>query len=225
VLTTGKVWQGFVTSTFQLPQARVEVLANGVPGPATLDNTLKETPPRILFLGALHPDKGIPELIEALTSARIRDLAWSATLAGGGDVALTRSRIEAAGLADRISVPGWRPPDGVHRLLEVSSILALPSHVENLPLSLLEGMAYGLCPVTTPVGAIGDVIENGRNGLLVPPGRASTLAAALHHILSDDGLRRTLAANARTTYLERFTLDTMRKGLDAIYARLLDGER
>lgn len=221
VVTTGEVWRAFVVETLKLPADRVAVLANGVPGPSRLDLALREAPPRLLFLGLLHPDKGVPELIEALASHKMRGLQWTATLAGGGDVAGCRADIAARGLADRVSVPGWLGAADVKNLLERSSILVLPSHVENQPLSLLEGMAYGLCPIATPVGAIGEVIENGVNGLLVPPGHASTLEAALCHVIADPRLRASLGANARRTFEARFDLDRMQRGLEKLYARAM----
>lgn len=64
-------------------------------------------------------------------------------------------------------------------------------------MAILEGMAYGLAVVATPVGAIGDVIRDGETGLLVPPGDATALAAALRRVITDPGLRGRLGREAR----------------------------
>lgn len=225
VITTGTAWRRYVMETFSLREDHVVALANGVPGPDEVDWGRKEMPPRILFLGLLHADKGVPELIEALSSPKLRNMAWSATLAGGGDVETYRAHIAKRGLSDRVTLPGWIGASDVRDLLERSSVLVLPSHVENMPLSLLEGMAYGLCCVSTPVGSIGEVIENGVNGLLVPPGRTSTLEAALRHVMEDGALRAQLASNARASYEARFTLARMQQGLEGIYDMALSERR
>src|SRR5690606_20382816 len=112
-------------------------------------------------------------------------LQWTATIAGDGEVDTYRRRAEALGLGSRVTFPGWVDGEQVAALLKESNILVLPSRVENLPLSLLEGMGYALCPVVTPVGAVEDVIRNGENGLLVPVGDAGALAAALARVCAD----------------------------------------
>ena len=84
------------------------------------------------------------------------------------------------GLVSRVAVPGWVGSDGVERLIANSSILVLPSFVENLPMSVIEGMAAGLAVVATPVGAVEEIIEHEKTGLLIPPGDVRRVGGRTH---------------------------------------------
>jgi glycosyltransferase involved in cell wall biosynthesis len=114
-----------------------------------------------------------------------------------------------------VDLPGWVGPEEARRLLLEGDILVLPSFEENLPMSVVEGMAYGLSVVTTPVGAIEDIIEHGKTGLLVPPGDSAALAAALERLLAEPALRAQLGQAAQAFQREHLEIGKY-------YARLLD---
>ena len=162
---------------------------------------------QITFLGHVLPEKGVPQLIEALGKVSARG-DWSATIAGNGELDQTRSHAQRLGIADRVDMPGWLGPQEIAALLRSTDILVLPSFVENLPMVVIEGFAYGLAVVATPVGAVPEVIAHERNGLLVPVGDVGALAGALHRLLDDGELRRTLGEAARRDYAERFEIST-----------------
>jgi len=150
---------------------------------------------RILFLGKLGPMKGVAELVAALDLLR-SEPAWSATIAGDGAVAETRSTVHQLGLSARVAVPGWLREAEVARALESADVLVLPSHVESSPLAVIEAFAHGLAVVATPVGAVPELVDDGHTGVLVPPGDARALADALRRLIADPALRRRLGANA-----------------------------
>jgi glycosyltransferase involved in cell wall biosynthesis len=180
-------------------------------------------PPSILFLGLLHRDKGIDVLLEALSDPSVRACEWRAVLAGNGDIETYAGKVAFQGLSERIELPGWCAQDTVHLLLQRGSILVLPSFVENLPLALLEGMAYGLCPVVTPVGTIPDIVQNEKNGLLVPVGDADALARALTRVLTDASLRASLGKNARATFENNYDIKGYTQKLGDIYRAAISG--
>jgi len=205
-LVLGSAWSAYVRS--RIPQGRIEILPNATWAPAHgRDHSRHGEPPQILFLGRIGARKGVPELIKALGLLN-RSLAWRATIVGDGDVEAARAQAVAEGISDRASVAGWAGPDEVNRLLAGSDILVLPSHDENLPLSVIEGMAYGLAVVTTPVGAVPDIIIDGDTGLLTPPGDPTSLAAALTRVVGDADLRARLGAAARDFHADRLNVDT-----------------
>ena len=156
---------------------------------------------RILFLGKLGPMKGVGELVEALGLLGFEP-TWTATIAGDGAVAETRSMVDRLGLSARISVPGWLGEADVTRALEDADILVLPSHVESSPMAVIEAFAHALAVVTTPVGAIPYLVKDGRTGLLVPAGNAAGLADALRKLIADPALRRRLGTNARAFHAQ-----------------------
>jgi len=97
----------------------------------------------------------------------------------------------------------------------------MSSRFEGLPIALLEAMAMELPAVATAVGGVGDAIDDGDNGLLVPAGDVGALAAALRRLVQDPALRERLGRAARRTIEAQFTLSRRVAAEEAIYDRVL----
>ena len=122
------------------------------------------------------------------------------------------------GITERVVFTGSR--DDVFALLPAFDVFALSSRFEGLPIALLEAMASGVAPVATCVGGIPEVITDGRDGLLVAPGDAAALAAALAKLLGDDDLRAGIGAEAQVRAGD-FDLVTAVRRTEDIYRRVL----
>lgn len=195
VIVLGTPWQAFIAEKVPEARGRIVIIPNAVEEPREA-HIGGGASIHILFLGRIDERKGVPELVRAL--ARMKGLPdWRATLAGDGAVDALRSEIAALGLADKVTVPGWLGSADTARLLATGDILTLPSHAENLPMSIIEAMASGLAVVATPVGAVEDIVKHGQTGLLVPPGDDSALADALLRLVQDAELRQRLGAAAQ----------------------------
>lgn len=223
VIILGTIWRDFVRDEIGVPEARIDIVPNAVPGPSDdeLSRIVRADPPLIVFLGLVSESKGTNVLLTALTSEKLRNLEWHAVLAGNGEVERFRKMADNLGLSTRVELPGWCGPDEVNTYLRQGSILVLPSLAENLPLSMLEGMAWNLCPVVTPVGAVEEVIVSGKNGLLVPVSDAGALADALHTLLSDPERRKHLAEEARRTFKAAYDINDYPQRLATVYDRAL----
>ncbi len=204
IVVLGQKWRDFVCAQAPAVADRIVILPNATPrGPDR--KTRAPGPMRIVFLGRLGARKGVPELVEAFV--RLRDRPdWTAVIAGDGDVEATRRRLAEAGLSGRVTAPGWVRPREVERLLSQADILALPSREENLPMSVIEGMAYGCAIVATPAGSTADILATERSGLLVPPGDVEALTRALERLLDDPPLRLRLGAAAQAFHRERLDI-------------------
>ena len=145
-------------------------------------------------------------MIEALRQLSKRS-DWHATIAGNGDVAGSRAQAQRLGIADRVDIPGWLDATGVDNVLRRTDILVLASFAENLPMAILEGFAYGLAVIATPVGAIPEVIEHERNGLIVPTGDVDALAAAIQRLIDDPTLRQRLGAAAQRDHADHYDIN------------------
>ncbi|MFV1498913.1 glycosyltransferase family 4 protein [Mycobacterium kansasii] len=180
---------------FEVSKARL--LYNPVVMPRAAPSPRTRRPLSVASLGRLGANKGSYDLVRAIgllpndIRANLR-----VTLAGDGEVEQVREFVRANALDDTIDVAGWVGPADRDRLLAESVIFVLPSYSEGLPMALLEAMANGVVPVTTPVGAIPEVVTDGVNGVLVKPGNPGQLAAALQNLLVDAELRDRLAAAA-----------------------------
>jgi glycosyltransferase involved in cell wall biosynthesis len=219
VVVLGNYWGHLVAGRLPSVQRKLEILPNA----SALPPALPKADPRsgkivITFLGRLGPEKGTPQLIKALAKLAHRT-DWSATIAGDGEVTFSRSHVRQLGIADRVDIPGWLDPTATAALLRRTGIFVLPSFIENLPMVIIEAFAYGLAVIATPVGAVPEVVDHARNGLLVPAGEVDALAGALTRLLDDEGLRLRLGETARRDHAERYEINSYATRLLSIWRR------
>jgi glycosyltransferase involved in cell wall biosynthesis len=210
------------TTRLGLPEDRVVVLANPVEWPAAVPERDPHTGTvEAVFLGRLIDRKGVFDLVAALAGLHAAHRArLHVTLAGHGDADAVRRVVTANGLDGSVEVRTWIGPEERDELLGAAQILLLPSWWEGLPMSVLEGMAWGLCPVVTPVGGLATLVRDGDNGVVVPVADPPALSAALDKLLSDDEVRVRLGARARDT-VRAFAADVWADRLVTLYRELL----
>jgi glycosyltransferase involved in cell wall biosynthesis len=224
VLVLGRSDAELIETLLGVPRDRIVVMHNAVPKPTTTPAEDSD-PLHILFLGRLSERKGVHDLIAAFAEPALAGLSWRATLAGDGNVEHFRDLARSAGVTARLTFTGWLDRPGTDRLLADAQILVLPSYEEGMAMSVLEGLANGLCVVCTPVGALSEVIENERSGLLCEPSDVPLLAATLARVLTDAVLRRRLRAGARTRHRDAFDIDRYARQLIEIFRQLDPGRR
>ena len=215
VLVVSPRWETWVRATFSNP--RVECVANAVPLPRI--EGLRD-PARVAFLGRLTREKGAYDLVEAVALLRDCNPQVRLELAGDGDAGALARYAHERGMGDRVLVRGWCSPEECARLLARSALFVLPSHAEGLPMSLLEAMAAGCAVVSTRVGGIPDVVQDGVNGLLVAPRQPLHLAEAIARLLSEAGLAAKLGRAARATIARRHSPEAAVRKLGEIYTDL-----
>lgn len=220
VLVLGPTWKSFVIDKIGLPAWKVAVLRNAVPGPQSLDVSAKD-PVSMIFVGRSGKRKGLPEILLALEGLDT-DVRWTMTLAGDAESTSLRERLSAS---DLVEYTGWLDQDALALLLHEASIFVLPSHAEGLPLALLDAMAWGLTPIVTPVGSIGDVIVDGVNGFVVGVGDISGLRHAMRTLIEKPDLRARLGREARRTWELSFDISTYRSKLENEYVNAVDTAR
>ena len=152
---------------------------------------------------------------------------WQLVMAGAesepGFIAWMHSEIGRLGIGSRVQWLGEVVGAAKDSALAASDIFVLPSRAEGLPMAMLECMGAGMAVVATRVGAIPEVITEGREGLLVPPGDAAALAAAMDRLASDADLRQRMAAAARRTCEDHYSVESAARKLMLIYQALPAG--
>lgn len=214
VVVLGSADKATVIEALGVSPGRVVIVPNGVPPPRVEPPARPESGPvNVLFLGDPSRRKGVHDLLAAFARPELDVKAgappWSAIVAGGGgELEGFRADVVALGLEGRVSLPGWLAASEVADRLAQADVLVLPSYGEGMAMAVLEAMSYGLCVVSTPVGALAEVIEDGVNGLLVAPGDVEGLARTLRLCLDDAPLRRRLGAGARETFATGYDVRT-----------------
>jgi glycosyltransferase involved in cell wall biosynthesis len=166
----------------------------------------------LLFVGELSRDKGVPTLLRAYESL------------GGKRPPLLlvgrRMPDTPTHLPDGAQMCAQWPHDHVMAAFRRCLFAVLPSIcLDACPTTVLEAMASGRPVVATTTGGVVDMIMDGENGLLVPPGDESRLAETMARLLNDPDLRVRLAAGARER-AERFTASAVAERLEAVYAQV-----
>lgn len=187
-----------------MPQARCMAIQNAV-APMASRPPVADPPLRFLFLGRLETDKGIDELLTAFARVHSRHPAAQLVLCGEGDRDRVQCRVTELGIVAAVEMPGWVVGEQKAAALRAADVFVLPSYIEGLPVSMLEAMQCGVPVVVTAVGSVPEVIDHGRNGLMVAPGNADALAAAMLRLCEEPGLAQRLAAAGRQTFDARYS--------------------
>jgi len=195
----------YLASALQPYRADLLLLPNGLRASRYTYRERTHPQPRLLWLRAFHQVYN-PSLALRTVAALRGDfpdveLQMVGPDHGDGTLDAIRAEVRAAGLADCVQLVGRVPKDEVPRHLDAADILLNTPRADNAPVSLLEAFAAGLCVVSTDVGGIPLLVEDGHNALLVPSDQAERMAAAVRRILSCAGLGGALSRTARATAL------------------------
>ena len=118
---------------------------------------------------------------------------------------------------------GYKQSDEVFSMVNSSDIFLMPSRYEGTPIALLEAAALGKAIVASNVGGIPEVIEDGKDGLLVPPGDTEALIDKIIYALNNPDKMRSMAEIAKEKVKKDFSIDKMIKALEAYYEKLSEG--
>jgi glycosyltransferase involved in cell wall biosynthesis len=180
-------------------------------------------PLKLAYVGRLVRGKGLFEIVDALATLKRAGHRFTLCIAGEGpDLSELITACERGDLGNRVEFLGSVFGADKCRLLLDSDLFVFPSYTEGLPYSLLEAMAAGCVPITTPVAAIPDVMRDGQHGVFVPVKDADALASTVAALDNDRERMQRMAEAARRRVLERYTVvrlaDDFRKLYDACRA-------
>ncbi len=198
-----------------------------------------EIVPNIIDLARFKPAKGkerghhlivtrnlediydIPNALRAFAAIRRVHADARLTVAGSGPRLASLEKLCAElGVADAVRFTGRLDNEDIVDLYLNADLLLNPSLVDNMPISLLEAMASGVPIVSTNVGGIPHLVEDGKNAILVAPGEPAAMAAAACSVLGDGKLAERLCQAGLET-ATRFAWSQVRGQLFSVYARAL----
>jgi glycosyltransferase involved in cell wall biosynthesis len=174
------------------------------------------------MIANIRQSKGYEFFIQA--AREIADLMPATLFLAIGDVderigCGLRALVDELGLSGSFRFLGFR--SDVAELLSQLDVFVLSSTSEGFPLVVLEAMAAGKPVVVTRCGGPEEVVEDGQDGFLVPPGDPKALASRIMDLLHDPGLRATLGSRGQTKVKQHFSLERMVKNYEALYDQLL----
>ena len=167
-------------------------------------------PVRILSVGRAVPKKGLDTLLDALALLPPGRHWRFAHVGGGPELKALKDRAERLGIAARIDWLGPRDQAAVLDQYRAADLFALPCRVaddgdrDGLPNVVVEAQSQGLAVVSTTVGGVPELVEDGTNGRLVPPDDVPALAAALDGLVADPDGRRALGRAGQARVVRHF---------------------
>jgi glycosyltransferase involved in cell wall biosynthesis len=206
--------------------SRIAVVRNGVPIPQVTSERarlsartkLRLGGDQVVFLaaGRLTRQKNFGALLCALREIRSTDVDWRCIIAGEGELRPElEERIRAFGLADRVELLGLVAD--MQELFAAADVFCMTSLFEGLPLVLLEAMASGLPVAAFGIDGVVDVVSDGTEALIAPPGDIDRLATALAALASDGPRRRQLGECGRRRVAEHFNFEATVDALEGLY--------
>lgn len=176
----------------------------------------------LLCVGRLTPSKGQHLLIDAVARLLGQGRHVRLRLVGAGDDrASLEAQVRSQGLADHVLFEGAVNQDRIRALYAQAHCFCIASFAEGIPVVLMEAMAMAVPCVTTRITGIPELIEDGRDGLLVAPSDAAGLAAAIARLMDDPALYDRLAAAGRQRVVDDYDLARNVDRLAEVFGRRL----
>jgi glycosyltransferase involved in cell wall biosynthesis len=216
-----------------VPYARIHHVPNGVEPPDPSHETvgairrefgLSASTPMIVYAGRLSPEKGLDTLVEAATQvlSRIPDSTFFC-VGEGPEREFLKREVRRRHIESRVVFPGYRRD--IDAFYQDMDIFVLPSRTEGMPLSLLEALARAKPVIATAVGGVPEVIDDGRTGVLIPPGNPDRLARSLLDLLADRERAALLGARGADLVRARYSAKAQTGSFLEIFRRVVDVHR
>ena len=176
-------------------------------------------PPLLLNVGRLASAKGQMLLLDLASDLQAGGVPFQLAIIGDGPLKdRLADGVRARGLSDHVTLTGALSQEEVAAHHRRAAIFVLPSFAEGVPVVAMEAMAAGVPVVATRVAGLSELIEDGRSGRLLPPGRTDLLIAAVRELLEDPAGRRALGEAAREAVAAGFHVDREAAKLARLFA-------
>lgn len=223
LITLSKYWKN-ECGNFIGNNKKVLVIYNPCPTiecDKTSESLIVEKKKHILYAGTVTPRKGYADLIKAFSKIAKKHKDWSIVFAGNGELQKGQDLAVQYGISEQTLFLGWCSGENKDRAFRGASIFCLPSYAEGFPMAVLDAWAYGLPVITTPVGGIPDIADDGNNMLLFQPGDIDKLAECLNIMISDSELRNRMSKESVRLATTMFNLNTINHQIGELYKEIL----
>ena len=178
----------------------------------------------IVFLGRLEEKKGVFDLVRAFAVVHAELPQTQLVLGGDGDAAGVMALAKKLQIENFVKCLGWVGPDEKPALLKRAAVFVLPSHFEQMPMTILEALSFGTPVVGTNVGAVADMLAHGNSGSVVPPKEIAVLAASILRIMTDNIRTDMMAVRGLERVKSEYMVETVIHRLRRRYEELAHEE-
>ncbi|WP_349400305.1 glycosyltransferase [Clostridium perfringens] len=199
---------------------KIKIIENSINN--NIFNNYNSESKEILFLGKVCKEKGVYDLINAISN--INEDQIKVNILGDGELENLKILIKNKKLTEKCNVLGWVNNDVIDKFLKRSCFLVLPSYHEGMPFSILEAMAYGLPIISTSIGSIPKIITENKNGFLINPGDINDLTEKIIILLKDKELRKFMSRNNKKCIDENYSMEKSMEDIFSVYKEVIKDE-
>ena len=211
-------------NTFKVPRSKIRVVHNGIDTNMfrSLDGETRERGRLIIVANTVDRKKGVIYLLRALQLLREEvDVKLTIVDRGAPENQYTPALVRRLGLDSTVDFTGKVGLEELVRYYATAEVAVVPSLYEGFGLPAAEAMACGLPVVATTAGALSEVVEDGRSGILVPPRDHYALAGAIKRLLRDEPLRRAMGEEGKRRVESNFTWEEAARKTLEVYREVL----
>lgn len=218
IILLAKKWQALFKDEFADIKTPTTVLYNACEMVPEVPFEEKE---KCIIMAALFNDNKAPDLLlKAWQKIQNRYPDWHLYMLGNGEVERFRQMADEMGVSDSVTFTGYVVGKERDDYFRKASIYCMCSYEEGFPMVVLEAWAYGICVVTTPVGGLPDVLEDGKNALVFDFGDWEVLACQLERLMTDKNLRMKMSDYSREFVYNQYSIDQINREVKTSYINL-----
>lgn len=202
------------------PNANIVVIPNSVKLPLLTNRVYNSEKFTILFLGLIGERKGIFDLMKVFIRLLKDGNDIVLNIGGNGNTKKLFYAINNLGIKEHVKYLGWVSEEERDCLFRKTDLFVLPSYGEGMPMSVLEAMSYSVPVISTHVGGIPELIEDGETGILVNPGDLDMLYEKINDLIHNEKYRKKLGENGRLKIERHHNITDHIQRIENIYESL-----
>lgn len=219
VVLLAKKWQKLLSDKYPQVKTPTAVIYNACEEKEFVPMEKKDK--TIVFVGSMNANKAPEILIRAWAKIERQFPKWNVKFMGSGNTEeQNKQLVQDLGIEKRVDFMGFCRGRQLAENFSHASVYVMCSYQEGFPMSVIEAWAYGAAVVTTPVGGLPDVIEEGKNCLTYSFGDSDELAEQLKRVLNDAYLRGLLGKYGHDSAYQHFSMNKINDSFEQLYKSL-----
>lgn len=227
IIACGYVAKDYFVKNYHIDEKNITVINNAIKKVSTNNKAIdlkkynNKRNKKIAYIGRLSEEKGVNLLIESFATLLEKNKKLRLIIVGSGDLEdKLKSQVKEFHIENNVLFLGYQ--ENIQSIIQQIDLVVLPSYTEGLPLTPIESFAYGKPVVATAAGGTIEIIEDNKNGFLVPVGDVKALTEKIQEVIENETLYKKMCIEAEKTYEEKYTFDVFKNKILNYYEKILE---
>lgn len=217
IICVSKEMQKSLELVHKVPKDKTQIIYNGIDTNIAMANG--ELDPNLLvYVGRIDWRKGVFTLLDAMKT--LKEQVKLVVIGDGPAMPEIKQEVAKSGLSNRVNLLGSKNHNEIYDWLRKAYALVLPSFYETQGIVLMEANVLGRPVIGCNVPGVNEVVIDGHNGLLVPPGKAEQLADSVNYLFDHPEMAKEMGINGRKRMEEVFRWDEIARQTEAFYYKI-----